>query len=285
MSRPRWRGVSSTDLHPWLAFDPEQARRVITRFLDAYLETADASGVVVGISGGLDSAMTATLATEALGADAVDAVFLPGPTSSAEDREIAETVTGHLGLGLDEVAIGPAAEALIPKLGVEAGTMITANLQARLRMTVCYARAQATGRLVAGTGNKSELMVGYFTKHGDGGVDLLPLGDLYKTQLRVLGQELALPEAVVTRPPTAGLWEGQTDEAELGMPYRTLDVILAGIERQQDDPSIAEAARIDTQEVDRVRGMVQASWHKRNPPPVPKLGWRTPLVDWRESTM
>lgn len=285
MGRLRWPGVSSTDLHPWLAFDPEQARRVVTRFFDEYLDSAGAKGVVVGISGGLDSAMTAALATEALGPEAVDAVFLPGPTSSPEDRRVAQTVTDHLGLGLDEVAIGPAAEALIPELGVEAGTMITANLQARLRMTVSYARAQATSRLVAGTGNKSELMVGYFTKHGDGGVDLLPLGDLYKTQLRVLAGEMALPEAVVTRPPTAGLWEGQTDEDELGLPYNALDVILAGIERQQDDPAIAEAAGVDPEEVARIQAMVRTSWHKRNPPPVPKLGWRTPLVDWRESTM
>ncbi len=277
--------MSSSDLHGWLAFDPSKARRVITRFLAAYLDDAGADGLVVGISGGLDSAMTAALAHQALGAEAIDAIFLPGPTSTQEDRQVAQTVTDHLGLALHEVPIGPAAEALLPELGVEAGTMITANLQARLRMTVCYARAQATGRLVAGTGNKSELMVGYFTKHGDGGVDLLPIGDLYKTQLRVLAREMGLPDAVVTRPPTAGLWRGQTDEGELGMPYATLDVILAGIERQADTATTAQAAEVPVEEVERIRGMVQASWHKRNPPPVPKLGWRTPLVDWREPTM
>lgn len=285
MPRPRWRGVSSTDLHPWLEIDLERARRVITRFLGAYLDDAGADGLVVGLSGGLDSAMTAALASQALGPEAIDAVTLPGPTSSPEDREVAEVVADHLGLDLAEVAIGPAAEALLDGIGVEADQMVTANLQARLRMTVSYARAQAAGRLVAGTGNKSELMVGYFTKHGDGGVDLLPIGDLYKTQLRILAREMGLPEAVVTRPPTAGLWQGQTDESELGMSYATLDVILAGIERQAEDEAIGEAADVVPSEVQRVRGMVRSSWHKRNPPPVPKLGWRTPLVDWREPTM
>lgn len=284
MAPPRWPGVSQTALHPWLAFEPDRARRVVTRFLDAYIDRSGAQGLVVGISGGLDSAMTAALATEVLGEPAVDAVFLPGPTSSDEDREVATVVTDHLGLALDEVPIGPAAEALTPELGVEAGQLITANLQARLRMAVLYARAQATGRLVAGTGNKSELMIGYFTKHGDGAADLLPLGDLYKTQVRALAREIGLPDPVVTRPPTAGLWPGQTDEGELGIDYGTLDLILAGIERQAEDEAIAEAAGADTTEVDRVRGMVRSSWHKRNPPPVPKLGWRTPLVDWREPT-
>lgn len=272
-----------TSIHPWLRFDPERAEKVLTGFLHDYVSRAGAEGVVLGLSGGLDSAVAAALAVDALGADRVDVVHLPGPSSSAEDAAVAQEVADHLGLDLERVAITAAIEALAPHMGDDRA--VRANLQARLRMALLYARGQAAGRLVSGTSNKSELLVGYFTKHGDGGVDLAPLGDLYKTQVRALAEAIALPASVRERAPTAGLWEGQTDEAELGMSYATLDIVLAGIETQRPDDEIAEAAGLDLLQVRRVQEMIRATWHKRNPPPVPKLGYRTVGVDWRESTM
>lgn len=271
-------------LHPWLSFEPDRAIGVVAGFLSDYVEDVGAEGFVVGISGGLDSATSATLAARALDPGALDLVFLPGPTTSDEDREMAGAVAEAIGTELAEVEIGPATEALSDELGIEPDRVVTGNLQARLRMAAAYARAKASGRLVLGTGNKSELLTGYFTKHGDGGVDLLPLGDLYKTQVREIARRVDVPEAVITRAPTAGLWRGQTDEAELGLAYADLDVVLAGIEQQFEPGKIAEEAGVSPEEVDRVKGLIRASWHKRNPPPVPKLGYRTIGVDWREPT-
>lgn len=273
------------ELHPWLALDADRARKVVTGFLREYVQRTGSKGLVLGLSGGLDSALVAALATEALGAERVDASYLPGTTSHADDRSSAEEVAEHLGLALNEVSVAGAVEAIEPLLGVEPDRAVVGNLQARLRMAVLYARAQATGRLVVGTGNKSELLVGYFTKHGDGGVDLLPIGDLYKSQVGVLAEAVGLPERVRTRAPTAGLWRGQTDEAELGLPYATLDIVLAGLERQADAERIAEAADLEKGEVERIAGLVRSTWHKRNAPPIAKVGWRTVGVDWRESTL
>jgi len=270
--------------HPWLEFDAEQAGSVTTGFLEDYLDEAGADRWVVGVSGGLDSATATMLAVDAVGADRVEAVFLPGPTTQSASRQAARALADAAGIGLGQVSIEAATEQLEDALPVDASTSTRGNLQARLRMAVTYAVANERDGLVLGTGNKSELLTGYFTKHGDGGVDALPLGDLYKTQVRALARELCVPEVVLEREPTAGLWEGQTDEDELGLPYEVLDVVLAGIERQFADAKIADAAEAPVEEVQRVRGLEQASRHKRNPPPVPKLAWRTVGVDWRAST-
>jgi NAD+ synthase len=138
--------------------------------------------------------------------------------------------------------------------------MALANLKPRLRMTALYYLAQSHNYLVAGTGNLSEIMVGYFTKYGDGGVDFEPLGELYKHEVRALARALGLPESIITRPPTAGLWPGQTDEAELGITYDELDAILAALARGYDSGAPEET-------VARVWRMVEASAHKRATPP------------------
>lgn len=267
--------------HPWLSFDVEQARALATSFLAEEVQQAGAEGVVVGISGGLDSATTLALAAEALDPATVDAVFLPGPTSPEEDEQLAREVADSAGVELDRVPIGPSLQALEPELGVELDRGAKGNLQARLRMCVLYARANAGGRLVLGTGNKSELLTGYFTKHGDGAADLLPIGDVYKTQARVLAERSGVPEAVLQRPPTAGLWEGQTDEDELGLAYADLDVVLAGLEAGVAREHVAEEAGVSTSEVERVASMVADSEHKRSLAPMPELGGRTPDVDPR----
>lgn len=270
--------------HEWLGFDLAETVDVLTRFVADHVDQAGAGGAIVGVSGGLDSATTLAVAARALGPGSVDAVFLPGPTSPDEDERLARQAAEQAGVELTTVAIGPALDAFEPELGVDLDRAGRGNLQARLRMCALYACANASGRLVLGTGNKSELLTGYFTKHGDGAADLLPIGDVYKTQARAIAAELGVPEAIRQRPPTAGLWEGQTDEDELGLPYAVLDVILAGIEAQRGTEAIAEAADVAQAEVERVRSMVERSEHKRSMPPVAKVGWRTPGVDWRQAT-
>lgn len=276
--------VSLEPPHEWLDFEPETSISIVTGFLAQHVAHSGLDGIVVGVSGGLDSATTLATAAEALSPEQIDAVFMPGPTSPKADEGLAQDVAQAAGVELARVPITSPLQALEPGLGVEVDQATRANLQARLRMCILYARANASDRLVLGTGNKSELLTGYFTKHGDGAADLLPLGDVYKTQVGRIAEQLDVPEPVIERAPTAGLWEGQTDEDELGLSYDVLDIVLAGIEEQRGEQAIAEAARVSTEEVERVRELVHDSEHKRSLPPVPKLGWRTPGVDWREPT-
>ncbi|EQD71621.1 NAD+ synthetase [mine drainage metagenome] len=237
---------------------------------------------MVGLSGGIDSALTARLARDALGADRVLGVMLPdasySPALLAETRQYAV----DLGIAHRVVPIEPAAASLRGLLPEVTDPIDLGNLTARLRMIALYALARPAGRRVVGTGNKSELLLGYFTKYGDGGVDLLPLGDLYKTQVRRLAEALDLPRAVRERVPSAGLWEGQTDEAELGLPYDQLDRILHGLEQLRPPEEIAARTGLPATEVARVAQRVAANRHKRRPAPIPKIGLRTVGLDWRD---
>jgi NAD+ synthase len=149
-------------------------------------------------------------------------------------------------------------------------------------MVVEYYVANTEDRLVMGTGNKSELLTGYFTRWGDGGADFLPIGDLYKTQVWAMARHLGVPKRIVDKVPTAGLWRGQTDEGELGIAYDALDRVLLGIELQMDTEAIAEKAGVPLREVRRIEARVAATAFKRKPPLVPKLGVRTIGLDWRE---
>ena len=187
-----------------------------------------------------------------------------------------------LGIATSVVPIAPIESAFRQQLPTISEPMSWGNTKARIRMIVLYAMARESRSLVLGTGNKSELLLGYFTKHGDGGVDLLPLGDLYKTQVWALAEELGLPGAIRTRAPTAGLYEGQTDEAELGLAYRDLDRILHGIEGLRTAEEIAAATELSLGSVRSVEARVALNRHKRRPAPIPKIGLRTIGLDWRD---
>jgi NAD+ synthase len=162
------------------------------------------------------------------------------------------------------VDLGPTYDALLAALPPDASDMAKANLKPRLRMTSLYALAQTRNYLVAGTGNRSELMVGYFTKYGDGGVDVEPLGGLYKRQVYQLARELGVPQPILDRPPSAGLWVGQTDEGEMGITYNELDAVLAAIDAD-------EADEVEPKLLSKVQRMMAATAHKRAMPPMPKL--------------
>lgn len=261
---------------------PGHAQETLHRFLRAHVGEAGAKGVVVGVSGGIDSALVLRLCKDALGPSRVWAISIPDGSQSPELRDEIAAYVRDLEVEMRVVPLAPLEEPFLGDLVPPEDRLARGNLKARLRMVVWYQEARRREALVAGTGNKSELLLGYFTKYGDGGVDLLPIGDLYKTGVRELSATLGLPRAVLERPPSAGLWEGQTDEQELGMPYEQLDRILFGLERLLEPLEIASLLKIELSEVQRIVDRVAFHRHKRRPPPIPKLSLRTLGLDWRD---
>lgn len=227
---------------------------------------------VVGLSGGLDSATAATLAARACGPAAVQGVFLPGPATSAESAERAARLAEGLGIGFETVPIGPLLDAA--PVPADAARR-RGNLATRLRTGILYDRAAATEALVLGTSNKSELALGYATRWGDMAADLWVLGDLYKTQVVDLAGTLGVPGDIVERAPSAELWEGQTDEAELGFSYGAADAVLYYYLDERRRPVAIVERGIPASTVEAVLARVRSQAFKRRLPPVPKLGERT----------
>jgi len=268
-----------TDLRPKL---PAHALTTIHSFLRGHALATGLDGVVVGLSGGIDSALTARLARDALGPSHVLGVLLPDGGYPRTLIEETEQYGRSLGIETRTMSIQPIVEAFQATLPSVNDRVALGNTKARIRMTLVYAIAREARRLVAGAGNKSELLLGYFTKFGDGGVDLLPIGDLYKTEVRALGKELGLPEPVLARPPTAGLWPGQTDEGELGEAYVDIDRVLRGAEELRPAEEIAAITGLPKDRVRSILSRIEANRHKRRLPPVAKVGLRTVGIDWRE---
>jgi NAD+ synthase len=233
----------------------------VSSWMREQVEKAGARGIVLGLSGGIDSAVVAALARRSQGPDVLG-LLLPCH-SHRQDTEDALTVAGHLGLETVTVDLTPAFDLLLT-LFPPANAMVTANLKPRLRMMTLYYFAGLKQYLVAGTSNKSEIAVGYFTKHGDGGADLLPLGDMLKSQVRALAKKLGLPEAIVNKPPSAGLLPGQTDEGELALSYDELDQALNAIASGYD-------ATLSPETLKRVKQLMENSEHKRLSIPVFKM--------------
>jgi NAD+ synthase len=237
----------------------QKKQDTIVRWLSAHTEAARAQGLVLGLSGGVDSATAAALCAKACGGDNVTGVLMPCESHSRDEKD-ARLCAESFGIRTVYVDLTDAYTALVDHLP-EGTSLAGANIKPRLRMTTLYHIAQSNGCLVVGTGNKTELMVGYFTKYGDGGVDLLPLGALYKTEVRELARLLDVPSPIIEKKPSAGLWENQTDEDELGMSYDTLDTTLQALESGDHEG-------VDQQTLLRVRTMIEKSAHKRNVPPI-----------------
>ncbi|MCI4372692.1 MAG: NAD+ synthase [Thermoplasmata archaeon] len=267
------------DLVPHL---PKHTESTIHQFLRAHALPPSGEGVVLGLSGGIDSALCARLAADALGRERVLGVLLPSHGFPEPLRRETERYAEDLGISHRTVSLERITEEFRTALPEVTDRITVGNTVARLRMTVLFALARDHQRLVLGTGNKSELLQGYFTKYGDGGADLLPIGDLYKTQVRSLAEQLGLPAAIRERPPSAGFWEGQTDEEELGTSYADLDRVLFGLEQLCRPEEIHERTGIPLAAVLRIADRLTRTRHKRRPPPVAKIGWRTVGLDWRE---
>ena len=261
---------------------PAHAVPTIHQFLRAHALAGSADGVVIGLSGGIDSALLARLARDALGPEHVLGVLIPDGQFPRALLEETHAYAESLGIAHRTVPIESVVRAVSGLLPEVQDRVALGNTTARLRMIVLYAIAREHHRLVVGTGNKSELLLGYFTKYGDGGVDLLPIGDLYKTEVRALAADLGLPNAIRERAPSAGLWEGQTDEEELGISYVEVDQILAGLEQLRSPEEIARATGFPLSRVHEVQARVDRNRHKRRPPPIPKVGLRTIGLDWRD---
>ena len=248
-------------------------REHIVQFIQDTAAAAGTDRAVLGLSGGIDSTLAAYLTVEALGKENLHGLVLPGAVSNEENMSDAEWVAKELEIPYDVFEINPIVDRFLDAYGeAEDDRTAVGNVRARSRAVLNYLVANHEGAMVVGTGNRSEALVGYFTKYGDGAVDCHPIGNLYKQQVRQLAASVGVPEELVEKEPTAGLWAGQTDEEELGIGYDTLDAILA---LHVDGPlSVSATARevegVDEGQVERVREMYERSSHKRAVPPAPE---------------
>lgn len=258
-----------------LSINPELARRILTGFIRDEIAKAGMKRCVLGLSGGIDSALSAYLSAEALGPENVLAVRMPYRSSSAESLTHAEEVIEALGLPSLTIPITEMAEPLFERFP-EMDGLRRGNIMARLRMITLYDQSAAWGGLVMGTSNKTEFLLGYSTIYGDSGVALHPIADLYKYQVRQLSRALGVPRSIIDKAPSADLWEGQTDEGELGFTYDAADTVLYLLvdERYTVDET-AEASGYPREFVHRIWERVKANHYKRTMPNVAKLSRRT----------
>ncbi|RME19488.1 MAG: NAD+ synthase [Candidatus Zixiibacteriota bacterium] len=255
-----------------------EAITAITRFLNGQLMASGLSGYVVGLSGGIDSAVSAALAVKAVGAEKVLGLLMPYRTSSPESVRDALEVVKTLGIEHRQIDISPMIDAYFPSiddsLRIRAG-----NKMARERMSILFDVAHETSRLVLGTGNRTEICLGYTTWYGDAACSVNPIGELYKTEVRAVARELGIPEVVITKPPTADLWAGQTDEGEIGVTYEQIDKLL----RRLVDDGVTSMKTLETEgfstaDISRVVSLMNRNAFKRRLPPVAPLG-RQPIPD------
>lgn len=260
-----------------LKLDFSLAKQKIVKFILRHVKKAGVEGVVVGLSGGVDSSTVASLCVSALGVDKVLGLIMPSTTTSYEDVNDAKLIAENLGIKYEVIDISPIEEKFLALCNHKdlSNKVATGNIKPRIRMTILYYHANLLNRLVVGTGNKTEILVGYYTKYGDGGVDILPLGGLYKTQVRWLAEYLKIPNHIIWKTPTAGLWVGQTDEEELGVKYDILDLILHGlVDLKMKTWEVAENIGVEIETVNKVLKMIKNSEHKRKPIPVANIKQR-----------
>ncbi len=262
-----------------LAIDTDVARRVVAEFIRAQLGQAGFERALLGLSGGIDSALVAYLVADAIGAERLLCVLMPYRTSSPASRADAEAVVAALGAASELVDISPMVDAFYAAQP-DASPLRRGNFMARTRMAVLYDRSVTWGGLVVGTGNKTEALIGYTTHFGDDASAFNPIGDLYKSQVRQLASAVGVPEAIIRKAPSADLWPGQTDEDEAGFSYPQLDRLLYWrIDRRRSVDEVVGLG-FDRALVERVDRMVAGAEFKRQVPPIAKLGPRTSGLDY-----
>ncbi|MDQ3128380.1 MAG: NAD+ synthase [Chloroflexota bacterium] len=272
-------GATLYDLPDELAIDTGVARQVIAQFIRGQLRQAGFERAVLGLSGGIDSALVAFLVAEAIGADQLMCVLMPYRTSSDASRTDGLVVVERLGSSSELVDISPMVDGFFAT-EPDAAPLRRGNFMARQRMAVLYDRSVTWGGLVVGTGNKTESLIGYTTLFGDSACAFNPIGDLYKSQVRQLAAAIGVPDEIIRKAPSADLWPGQTDESEADFSYPVLDRLLFWrVDKRRSDDEMTELG-FDPALVARVDRLIATSEFKRQVPPIAKLGMRTAGVDY-----
>ena len=267
-----------------LQIDPKSTEERITYFIQDYFKKAKAKGIVMGLSGGVDSAVGATLSVKAVGSSKVLCIYMPEEEAyNKKDHQHVKLIAGNLGLQLKDVDLTRVLDTLYKSIpDFEARDALSkGNLKARTRMLILYYYANHQKKLVLGTSDKSEAMIGYFTKWGDCAADIAPLMDLYKTQERRLALHLGLPPTIVNKPSTPGLLPKQTAEKEIGLKYEILDLILYGLEHFMSTNTIAKQLNLSPKTVAIIKNRWLQTEHKRKMPLTTKLQFRTINADFR----
>ena len=267
-----------------LNLDLSQVEKRIERFIADYVEKTKTNGVVLGMSGGIDSCTVAALSAKAIGGGRVLGLMLPErETRSAKDIEHATVVAKKFKIKTETIDITPTLQSFYNSIPIfdPANRLSKGNIKARTRMIYIYYYANKLNMLACGSSDKSETMMGYFTKWGDVGGDIHPIMDLFKTQVRELALHMDLPEDIVYKPPTPALWPNQLAEDELGMKYEQLDLILYGLERFMSPDEIASQLQIHKRVIDKIKRRWLLAEHKRRPLLTAKLEYRTIGTDFR----
>jgi len=257
-----------------LTINTDLARKILNAFIHSEITRAGFNRAVIGLSGGIDSALSCMLAADALGADNVLAVRMPFESSSQDSLDHAQQVIETSGVRSLTIPITAMVTPLFDQFP-EMDNLRRGNAMARARMIVLYDQSAAFNGLIVGTSNKTEMLLGYSTQFGDAACALNPLGDLYKAQVRQLAQAVGVPQAIIDKPPSADLWQGQTDEGELGFTYEQADKLLYLLVDQRYTPEDCIAAGFAPAFVEQVVRRVQRSQYKRLMPPIAKLSNRT----------
>lgn len=257
-----------------MTINPRFVEKVLTAFIRQELSRFGFKNGILGLSGGLDSAVSASLAVRALGASHVIALILPYGTSFSRDVRDAKELAERLRIRSSVIDIAPMVDAYFSGHPTQR-LVLKGNKMARERMSILYDYSEREKALIIGTSNKTELLIGYGTIHGDMACAINPIGDLYKTQVRELGRSLGLPPKILRKKPTAGLWPGQTDEDEIGMSYAEVDRILYHLVDLRETRREIAGRSIDRRKVERIASLIRSSEFKRKLPPIAKISFRS----------
>lgn len=253
--------------------NPKENVITITNFISSYIRQSGTKGAVIGLSGGIDSTVSAYLSVKALGKENVFGILIPEKELTPPEDILDATEVAHiLNIDFSVVEISEIIKLFyhsIPEVD-KTNRLATGNLKARIRMSILYYYANLMNRIVVGTGNRTEILLGYFTKYGDGGVDIEPLGNLFKTQVKQIAHHLEVPYQIIEKPPSAGLWAGQTDEDDLGLSYEIIDNILFTLlDKGKPVEYATEQFGIDKEVISNLMERINKNQHKRHVVPTP----------------